>query len=136
MKNVIVLALGGARYAVELRWVREVTKLGPITPVPGSPDTIAGVVNCRGAIVPVLALPELADSRTPRAGDAAILIEVEGTRAALCIDIVHSVCTLDDAEDGSGLVNPAGGESIPLLNPPALIRDGTASTPATATEVG
>ena len=37
MKNVIVFALGGARYAVELRWVREVTKLGPVTPVPGGP---------------------------------------------------------------------------------------------------
>jgi len=128
MKNVIVFAHGAARYAIELRWVREVSTLGHITPVPRSQEEIAGVVNFHGAIVPVLKIASLDGDRPARTGDAAVLIEVEGARAAIRIDNVHSVCTLDDAEDGLGLANPAGGDSIPLLDPPALIRDAIAAS--------
>ncbi len=127
MKNVIVFALGGARYAIELRWVREVSTLGYITPVPRGPEEIAGVVNFHGAIVPVLVLPSLENDRPPHTGDAAVLVEVEGARAAIRVDNIHSVSTLHNAEDGTGLADPASGESIPLLDPPALIRDAIAA---------
>lgn len=136
MKNVIVFAHGGGRYAIELRWVREVSTLGYITPVPRGPDEIAGVVNFHGAIVPVLKIPSLERDRPPRAGDAAVLVEVEGARAAIRIDNVHSVSTLEDAEDGLGLADPAGGDSIPLLDPPALIRNAIAASQAIAKAVG
>jgi purine-binding chemotaxis protein CheW len=132
MKNVIVFALGGARYAIELRWVREVTVLGHLTPVPQCPDVIAGVVNMGGAIVPVLQLPGMAE-RLPRHGDSAVVVEVEGARAAIRVESVQSVSSLEDAEDGLGLAGPGGGNSIPLLDPPALIRDAITSSQAIAT---
>lgn len=130
MKNVIVFAHGGARYAIELRWVREVSTLGHITPVPRGPEEIAGVVNFHGAIVPVLKIPSLEGDRPPRTGDAAVLVEVEGARAAIRIDNVHSVSTLEDAADGIGLADPAGGDSIPLLDPPTLVRNAIAASQA------
>ena len=37
LHNVIVFALAGARYAAELRWVREVITLGFVTEVPTAP---------------------------------------------------------------------------------------------------
>ena len=135
MKNVIVFALGTARYAIELRWVREVTMLGHITPIPRGPDVIAGVVNVRGAIVPVLLMPPLdgmSRVRAPRQGDAAVLVEVEGVKAAIRINNVQSVSTLSDAADGMGLEDPAGGDSIPLLDPPSLIRDAIAASQSIA----
>ncbi len=136
MKNVIVFALGRARSAIELRWVREVSTLGYITPVPRGPKEIAGVVNFHGAIVPVLVIPSIEGARPPHTGDAAVLVEVEGARAAIRIDNVHSVSTLHDAEDGNGLADPAGGDSIPLLDPPALIRDAIAASQAIAKAAG
>ncbi len=136
MKNVIVFAVGGARYAIELRWVREVSTLGYITPVPRGPEEIAGVVNFHGAIVPVLAIPSLESERPPRTGDAAVLVEVEGARAAIRIDNVHSVCTLHDAEDGTGLADPASENSIPLIDPPALIRDAIAASQSISKAIG
>ena len=47
-------SLKGQRYAVALASVREVIRCGDITPVPGAPDDVLGIVNLRGQIVPVL----------------------------------------------------------------------------------
>lgn len=47
-------SLKGQRYAVSLASVREVIRPGDITPVPGAPHDVLGVVNLRGQIVPVL----------------------------------------------------------------------------------
>ncbi|TCV94177.1 purine-binding chemotaxis protein CheW [Luteibacter rhizovicinus] len=41
-------------YAVTLASVREVIRCGDVTPVPGAPDDVLGIVNLRGQIVPVL----------------------------------------------------------------------------------
>ncbi|WP_227132919.1 chemotaxis protein CheW [Halorubellus salinus] len=42
------------RFAVETGWVRELVELGEVTPVPGTPPTVAGVTSLRGSIVVVL----------------------------------------------------------------------------------
>ncbi|HEY6178827.1 MAG TPA: chemotaxis protein CheW, partial [Kofleriaceae bacterium] len=54
LRNVIIVTIGGARYAVELRWVREVVSLGFVTNVPTAPVALGGVCNLHGAILPVL----------------------------------------------------------------------------------
>lgn len=46
--------LDAQHYAVPLAAVREVIRAGDITPVPGSPSEVLGVVNLRGQIVCVL----------------------------------------------------------------------------------
>jgi purine-binding chemotaxis protein CheW len=56
--------LAGERYAVETRFVSEVHPLRDLTPLPGTPPFIRGIVNLRGRILPVydlkkfFALPE------------------------------------------------------------------------------
>ncbi len=47
-------SLKGQRYAVSLGSVREVIRPSDITPVPGAPEDVLGIVNLRGQIVPVL----------------------------------------------------------------------------------
>jgi purine-binding chemotaxis protein CheW len=46
--------LAGQRYAVSLACVREVIRCGDVTPVPGAPFEVLGIVNLRGQIVAVL----------------------------------------------------------------------------------
>lgn len=48
--------LAGECYALETRWVREVYPLREITPLPGTPDFVLGVIHVRGRIVSVLDL--------------------------------------------------------------------------------
>ena len=81
MKNVIVFALGKARYAVELRWVREVFTVGHVTPVPHAPVAVVGVVNFRGAVMPLIDLDAVLGRRSgAQAVRAGPLAGVRGRR--------------------------------------------------------
>ncbi|MEM9489329.1 MAG: chemotaxis protein CheW [Myxococcota bacterium] len=124
-RNAIVLAVGDRRYAVELRWVHEVITLGPMTRVPGAPDHIAGVVNVRGAITPVLELRAAAvgagrtraaadRARPVRAGDGAVLVEVDGIAAALRMDAVEEVSSVTerDGADSRAAVGAGAGAVV------------------------
>ena len=52
----LTCVLAGARYLVPASAVREVEEVGAITPVPATPAWLRGVMNLRGAIVPVVDL--------------------------------------------------------------------------------
>ncbi len=135
LRNVIVFAVGSARYAVELRWVREVVTLGFVTAVPTAPPALGGVCNLHGAILPVLDLMSLLDQPAgppPRQGDGALVLESEGTVCALRVDQIDHVATLPTAEQGpaasipgvdpgSGVVDAAG-RPLVLLDPQRLVR--------------
>jgi purine-binding chemotaxis protein CheW len=48
--------LASERYAIETRHVTEVHPLRDLTPLPGTPDFVRGIVNLRGRILPVFEL--------------------------------------------------------------------------------
>lgn len=50
----LVFALGSEQYALPSAQVQEVRVLDQLTPLPGTPSFIAGLINVRGRIVPVL----------------------------------------------------------------------------------
>jgi chemotaxis signal transduction protein len=122
LRNVIVFTLGPARYAVEIRWIREVVSLGFVTSVPSAPAVIGGVCNLHGSILPVLDVSTLLDQPAgppPRQGDGALVLEAEGVTCALRVDQVDHVASLHDA--GTGMLD-AGGRPLVLLDPQKLVR--------------
>ena len=122
LRNVIVFAVGAARYAVELRWVREVVTLGFVTAVPTAPPALGGVCNLHGTILPVLdvgALLDLPPGAAPRQGDGALVLEAEGILCGLRVDQVDHVASL--FEDGGAVVDNAG-RPLTLLDPQRLVR--------------
>src|SRR5262245_40293228 len=97
LRNVIVFSIGAIRYAVELRWVREVVTLGFVTDVPTAPPALGGVCNLHGAILPVLDVSVLLGqppSAAPRQGDGALVLEAEGGVCGLRVDQVDHVASL------------------------------------------
>jgi len=93
-------SLKGQRYAVSLASVREVIKPGDITPVPGAPDDVLGIVNLRGQIVPVL------DGRRRFGLDAVheagaddahrvIVFDDGGTVVGMRIDVIGDMLTFE-----------------------------------------
>jgi purine-binding chemotaxis protein CheW len=52
----LTFILGKEEYGVSIRVVQEIIGILPTTPVPGTPAFVTGVVNLRGAIVPVIDL--------------------------------------------------------------------------------
>jgi chemotaxis-related protein WspB len=59
----LLFAMGNDRFALDVRHIAEVLPLIRITEVPGAPDAMAGLVNYRGAPVPVIDLSQLALGR-------------------------------------------------------------------------
>src|SRR4030081_1866132 len=55
----LVFALGAEQYALPANQVHEVRPLGLLTPLPGTPAFLAGLINVRGRIVPVVDLRPL-----------------------------------------------------------------------------
>lgn len=122
LRNVIVFAIGAARYAVELRWVREVVTLGFVTAVPTAPPVVGGVCNLHGMILPVLdvgALLDLPPGPAPRQGDGALVLEADGLVCGLRVDQVDHVASL--LETGGAVVDAAG-RPLTLLDPQRLLR--------------
>lgn len=52
----LTFLLGGEPFAVGIMLVKEIIEYGRVTPVPMMPPWIRGVINLRGAVVPVLDL--------------------------------------------------------------------------------
>jgi purine-binding chemotaxis protein CheW len=52
----VVFRVGRFRYALPLPAVDRIVRAVEVTPLPGAPDVIAGVVNVEGRVVPVLDL--------------------------------------------------------------------------------
>ncbi len=53
-KQYLCLAVGRETYAVGIDMVREIMEVGRMTPLPLTPDFVRGVMNLRGAVVPVI----------------------------------------------------------------------------------
>jgi purine-binding chemotaxis protein CheW len=100
--GLLTFELGQRRYAVPLEFVREVLAAGAVTPVPGAPAWVRGMLNARGLLAPMLDLlvmTEHAQPRTPRLGDSVVLVEVpvqpwsdgQPPRAGILVDHVERV---------------------------------------------
>jgi purine-binding chemotaxis protein CheW len=71
-EHLVTFFLAKEEYAVDVRLVQEIIRLVQITPVPRAPESIKGVINLRGRIIPVvdlkrrLGLGEVAATRLAR----------------------------------------------------------------------
>ena len=85
--------LASERYAVESRFVQEVHPLRDLTPLPGTPPFVPGIVNVRGQILPVYDLKKLFDLPEPGLTDLHRVIHVRGhdMELGLLADVIVSV---------------------------------------------
>lgn len=56
VEEYLTFFIAEVEYAVSLDYVREVIQYDTVTRVPGMPDTVRGVTNLRGSVVPVIDL--------------------------------------------------------------------------------
>jgi purine-binding chemotaxis protein CheW len=85
-----MVTLAGYRFAVEVRYAREVVVFDEYTMVPLAPAHFLGVANLRGSIMPVVDVRPLLGMTPAVAGHEvrALVAEHDGIKVALLIDEV------------------------------------------------
>ncbi len=95
--QVLAFRLAQERYAVDIDAVREVCPLKSLTPLPGVPDFVMGIVNVRGHVVSVLDLKRFFG--LPQGGltdmNKIVLLGSEQMEFGLLADAVLGVLTVD-----------------------------------------
>jgi purine-binding chemotaxis protein CheW len=81
--DVLEFRLAQERYAIETCYAREVYPLKDLTPLPGTPPFVLGIVNVRGRILPVLDLRRFFDLPGQGLSDLHRIILLEGNGLAL-----------------------------------------------------
>jgi purine-binding chemotaxis protein CheW len=93
MLELLEFRLASERYALESRHVQEVHPLRDLTPLPGTPPFILGIVNVRGRILPVMDLKKFFD--LPERGltdlHRIILVRGHGLELGLLADVIVGV---------------------------------------------
>lgn len=88
-------------YGIEILKVREIIGMLPITPVPGSPAVMQGVVNLRGKVIPVLSMRcrfSLPPGE-PHPHNVVIVVDGgDGTQIGLAVDRVREVAKFTEAD--------------------------------------
>lgn len=134
-REVLTFRLADEIYGLDISWMREISKMRPITEVPQVPAFLLGIITLRGAVIPIidlrlrLALPAAEHSGFTRV----LIVEREEEPFGLVVDQVLKVVRMVDRQVESAPL-PGGIESeflagvarveeelIVLLNLPAVV---------------
>lgn len=96
----LVFTLGEEAYAISVTDVREIIGAVPITRVPNVPDSVRGVINLRGKIIPVadLRIRFNLEAVDHGARTCIIVVRARGAEFGLVVDRVVEVARIADDE--------------------------------------
>jgi purine-binding chemotaxis protein CheW len=132
----LTYTLGGEVFAMDIRAVREIIQYSAMTVVPLMPDFVRGVINLRGAVVPVIDLQSRFGRDVAQVGKKTCIIIFDASRGGdkielgLMVDAVSEVIEIPDAhiepapQFGASIrrdfirgMGKVGGEFIVILEP-------------------
>ena len=136
VRQYLTFFLGEEVYAMEISAVREIIQYASMTTVPLMPDCVRGVINLRGAVVPVVDLKVRFERGRSEVGKKTCIVildirnDEERVELGLMVDAVSEVVELADREvedpppfggvirrqhmRGVGKIN---GRFVPIVNP-------------------
>jgi purine-binding chemotaxis protein CheW len=96
-RELITFEIAGQIFALDIMAIREIRAWTPVTPMPRVPHYVAGVVNLRGTVLPVIDLAARLGWKpteaTPR--HAIIVCQVNGQSQGLIVDSVSDIVALN-----------------------------------------
>ena len=127
--QLLAFSVGACRYALPLSAVKRIVRAVEVTPLPDAPDTILGLINVQGQIMPVLnmrrrlGLPE----REINLNDRLIIGRTSNRNVALLVDEVSGVIEPEEQEviTAENILPGAGcvGEVAKLAEEIVLVQD-------------
>ncbi|MFB0613064.1 chemotaxis protein CheW [Aurantiacibacter poecillastricola] len=96
-RELITFQVSGQLFGIDIMAVREIRAWSPVTVLPRVPEHVAGVVNLRGAVLPVIDLSVRlgwsATEATPR--NPIIVVEHEQQSRGLIVHGVNDIVSID-----------------------------------------
>jgi purine-binding chemotaxis protein CheW len=99
-REFLTFRLGDEDYGIDILQVQEIREIDVVTRVPRVAAFVRGVINLRGAIVPIVDLGLMFGFPEPLAlkGASAVVLNVEGRLVGLVVSGVSDVLALADEE--------------------------------------
>jgi purine-binding chemotaxis protein CheW len=98
--QVVGFRIGNETYGVRIGAVREIVRVPEITIVPNAPNSIEGVINLRGKIIPVMDLRKRFGSSAVEADkkNRILVVELEGKLLGLIVSSASEVLKIPPSE--------------------------------------
>jgi purine-binding chemotaxis protein CheW len=98
--ELISVRIGEQLFALDIMAVREIRGWSASTPLPHAPDYVLGMINLRGAVLPVVDLAGLLGLAriAPDASSVVVVADIGGRAVGLLVDAVCDIITLQDGE--------------------------------------
>ena len=116
VRQFVSFVVGEQHYCVDIMAVREIKAWTGITALPNSPVHIRGVINLRGAIVPVIDLRRRfgQDFTEPTSSHVIVIVAVGDIQNGLLVDGVSDIVTVD-RKDIAPIPNMEGEDKNPYF---------------------
>jgi purine-binding chemotaxis protein CheW len=92
--KVVGFTLGNELYAIEPEFIQEVYPLKQVTPLPGTPSFVMGIVNIRRKIVPLIDLKKILEIPSTTAESKIIVLAQKEQQVAIGIDRLVGMLTI------------------------------------------
>lgn len=96
-QELISFQIGDQEYCVDIMAVREIRGWTAATTLPQAPSFVRGIINLRGAVLPIIDLSERLGLGTtaPSARHVIIVVRIHDRQVGLLVDAVSEILTVD-----------------------------------------
>lgn len=93
----ITFSAGGQNFCLEITQIREIRRWTPVTALPHTPRDVLGVMNLRGAVIPIFDLAARFGLGATPANERNVVIvaAVEGTTIGLLVESVSEILSVE-----------------------------------------
>ena len=94
--ELVAFRIGQQEFCVDIMAVREIRGWTPATALPHAPPFVQGVINLRGAVLPIIDLSARLGlgASTPTARHVTIVVQIEARVVGLLVDAVSDILTI------------------------------------------
>jgi len=100
VEELVIFSLGDEEYGSSILQVREIRRMIPITPLPRANDFVAGVINLRGKVIPMVDLRQMLgmEIKEPDKATRIVIVEIGESTVGAIVDSVSEVLKIEEID--------------------------------------
>lgn len=96
MSKYLVFSIAGEECGIELTMVSEIIRPQKTTPFPGVPKYINGIINLRGAVMPLMDLRKRLGVNSLPKKERVIIVSIHHEKVGLLVDSVNEITSIEE----------------------------------------